>query len=241
MPLLGRKKDKGPKKEGRLRQIINAYKMTREQDPRAGIICLAWAFGVAIVVGVVIGFFISIVSGVIVGILSGSLTWLFVFGRRAEAAAYKRVEGRPGAAGAALGVLKRGWHVQQGVAVTRNQELVHRVVGRPGVILVGEGNPSRVRNLLAVEKKKHARVVGDTPIYDVAVTDHGEDGTVAVRRLSKHITKLPKNITPADMTDVMQRLKALDAMRPPAPLPKGPLPTNPREAKRQARQAMRGR
>ena len=84
-----------------------------------------------------------------------------VFGRRAERAAYAQVEGQPGAAAAALGVLRRGWNVQQAVAVTKNQDLVHRVVGRPGVILVGEGNPARVRHLLGVEKKKHARVVGE--------------------------------------------------------------------------------
>ena len=152
---------------------------------------------------------------------SGFLAWLIVFGRRAERAAYAEVEGRPGAAGAALGILRKGWKVQQAVAVTKNQDLVHRVVGKPGVVLVGEGNVSRVRQLLAVEKKKHARVVGEVPIYDIVVGD-GTEETVTVPQLAKHIQKLPRNITPADITDVMQRLRALDAMRPQIPIPKGP-------------------
>jgi hypothetical protein len=126
--------------------------------------------------------------------------------------------------------------VQQAVAVTKNQDLVHRVVGRPGVILVGEGNPARVRHLLGVEKKKHARVVGEVPIFDILVAENEPDG-VPIKKLSKHVMKLPKNIHPSEVTDVLQRLKALDAMRPQIPMPKGPMPTS----MKQARQSMKGR
>jgi hypothetical protein len=93
-----------------------------------------------------------------------------------------------------------------------------------------------VRNLLGVEKRKHARVAGDAPIYDIVAGD-GSDGTVQVKRLAKHVLKLPRNLRPAEVTDLLQRLKALDASRPPAPLPKGPLPQNARAA----RSMMRGR
>jgi hypothetical protein len=71
-------------------------------------------------------------------------------------------------------------------------------------------------------------------LYDVVVGD-GED-EVPIPKLSKHIMKLPKNIHPADVTDAVQRLKALDAMRPQIPMPKGPMPTT----MKQARAAMRG-
>jgi hypothetical protein len=110
------------------------------------------------------------------------------------------------------------------------------VVGRPGVILIGEGNEARVRHLLGVEKKKHARVVGDAPIYDIVVGD-GSGDTVNVRKLARYIQKLPKAIAPGDITDLLNRLKALDAARPQIPVPKGPMPTS----MKQARQAMRGR
>jgi hypothetical protein len=228
--------DESPKKQGTFRRLIEAYRITKRTDKRIGLICLAWALGVGVVVGAVFWFLIHPLAGIITGVASAPLAFLIVFGRRAERAAYAQLEGQPGAAAAALGVLKRGWHVQTAVAVTKNQDLVHRVVGRPGVVLIGEGNEQRVRHLLGVEKKKHARVVGEVPIYDIVVGDSGADGVVAIRRLSKHVMKLPRNIRPPEVTDVLQRLKALDATRPQIPMPKGPMPTN----LRQARAAMRG-
>ncbi len=231
------KDPKKPKKEGGLRRLRTAYKMTREHDPAVGWISLAWFLGVGLVVGGLFWYFLHPIAGIITGIPAGMLAWLVVFGRRAERSAYARIEGQPGAAAAALGVLKRGWKVQPAVAVTKNQDVIHRVVGRPGVILVGEGNPQRVRNLLAVEKKKHARVVREAPIYDILVGAAGSDEGVPVKQLAKHVRKLPRNIAPAEVTDLLQRLKALDAMRPQMPIPKGPMPTN----MKQARQSMRGR
>lgn len=233
------------KKEGGIRRIVSAYKITKTRDKRVGVICLAWFLGVGLVVGVLLWWLLTWYIAVVGGLMAGSLAWLIVFGRRAERAAYAEVEGRPGAAGAALGILRKGWKVQQAVAVTKNQDLVHRVVGKPGVILVGEGNVGRVRNLLAVEKKKHARVVGDVPIYDIVVGEGdgggGDGDTVTVRALAKHIQKLPRNITPADITDVMQRLRALDAMRPQIPVPKGPMPTSAKQARAAMRGSQRGR
>jgi hypothetical protein len=228
------------KKEGGIRKLIAAYKITKQRDRRVGLVCGAWFLGVGLVIGCLVGFFINPYIGIVLGIASGALAWMIVFGRRAERAAYAEVEGRPGAAGAALGILRKQWTVQQAVAITKSQDLVHRVVGRPGIVLVGEGNPTRVRNLLGVEKKKHARVAGEIPIYDIVVGD-GEDDTVNVRQLARHIQKLPRNIAPADVTDVLQRLRALDAMRPQVPLPKGPMPTSAKQARAAIRGMQRGR
>jgi hypothetical protein len=228
-------KDETAKKQSTIRRLIEAYKITRRTDKRVGLITLAWVVGVGVIVGAVFWFVVHPLAGIITGIPSGILAGLVVFGRRAERAAYAQLEGQPGAAAAALGVLRRGWQVQTAVAVTKNQDLVHRVVGRPGVILVGEGNDARVRHLLGVEKKKHARVAGETPIYDIVVGD-GPD-SVPIKKLAKHVQKLPRNVAPADVTDLLQRLKALDAMRPQIPMPKGPMPTS----MKGARQAMKGR
>jgi len=230
------KKDE-PKKEGTLKRVRHAYKITREHDKAVGWICLAWALAAGLIVGGLFWYFLHPIAGIVTGIPAAMLAWLLVFSRRAERSAYRQIEGQPGAAAAALGVLRRGWNVQPGVAITKSQDVVHRVVGRPGVILVGEGHPQRVRNLLIVEKKKHARVVGATPIYEIVTGDEGGDGVVSVPKLAKHVMKLPKKIQPHEITDLLQRLKALDAMRPQLPVPKGPMPTN----MRAARQAMRGR
>jgi hypothetical protein len=244
--MLGRRKAKDdsvkakPKKESTFRKFRSAYKVTKKRDRWVGLICLAWLLGVGLVIGGLVAWLVGPIFGILIGIPAGMFAWVIVFGRRAERAAYAEVEGQPGAAGAALSILRKGWKTQQAIAVTKNQDLVHRVVGRPGVILVGEGNVARVRNLLSVEKKKHARVVGEVPIYDIIVGD-GKDDTIVVSALAKHIQKLPRNITPADITDVMQRLRALDAMRPQIPIPKGPMPTNAKQARAAMRGSQRGR
>ena len=221
--------------KGRLRQLLQAYKITRTQDKRIGLVLLAWFLGVGVVVGAIGWVLVHPVFGVVMGLLTGLTALLVVFGRRAERAAYAQVEGQTGAAAGALQMLKRGWSVKPAVAFTKNQDVVHRVVGRPGVVLVGEGQATRVRHLLAAEKKKHARVAGEVPVYDIVVGT-GE-GAVPLPRLVRHVRKLPKNIRPGEMTELVQRLRALDAMRPQAPLPKGPVPTSAKGTRR----AMQGR
>ena len=213
-----------PAKGGKLRQIAQAFRITKKSDPRIGWVLLAWFLGVGLVIGFAGWVFLHPVFGVVIGALMGLLAALIVFGRRAERAAYAQVEGQAGAAAGALGMLRRGWSVKPAIAFTKNQDVVHRVVGLPGIVLVGEGNPSRARHLVTAEKKKHARVAPEVPLYDVLVGD--DEGCVPLPRLVKHIRKLPRNIRPAEMTELLQRLKALDAMRPQAPLPHGPMPTS---------------
>jgi len=100
---------------------------------------------------------------------------------------------------------------------------VHRVIGRPGVIFVAEGSPHRIKPLLAQEKKRTARVVGDVPIYDVIVGN--EEGQVPLARLERYLTRLPANITVKQMDSLESRLTALGTRTGAAQMPKGPLPT----------------
>jgi hypothetical protein len=97
---------------------------------------------------------------------------------------------------------------------------VHRVIGRPGIILVAEGAPHRVKSLLAQEKKRTARVAGSTPIYDVIVGN--EEGQVPLKQLQRHIMKLPRNIDAKQMESMEARLAALGSRA--AAMPKGPMP-----------------
>jgi hypothetical protein len=227
-------------KPSRRAQIVQAYKMTKRGDPKIGLVLLGVFLLAALVVGGLGWWLIHPVIGVMLGIPAGLLAAMIVFGKRAEKAAYAQVEGQPGAAAASLGMLRKGWEVKSGVAFTKNQDIVHRVVGRPGIVLVGEGNPNRVRNLLTVEKKKHARMVDEVPIFDIVAGD-GED-EVPIKKLPRHIMKLPRSLRPADVTDVLQRLRALDAMRPQAPVPRGPMPQSAKAARQMMRgQSMRGR
>lgn len=213
-----------PAPSGRLAQIRQAYRVTKQHYPWTGLLLLA----IFLLMGAVAGFagwvWVHPIAGGVFGVLIGLLAAVVVFGRRVEKAAYAQVEGQPGAAAAALQMLRRGWDVKPAVAFTKNQDVVHRVVGRPGIVLVGEGQPNRVRNLLAVERRKHARLAQEAPIHEIVAGD--DEGSVPVRKLSRHVQKLPKAITPGDMTDLLQRLRALDAMRPQAPIPHGPVPTS---------------
>ncbi|HET7328725.1 MAG TPA: DUF4191 domain-containing protein [Nocardioidaceae bacterium] len=235
------KKDKTdqPEKTGRRKQLGQAYRITKQADPHIGLLLLALFTVTFVVVGGLGWLLVHWLVGLIIGLPSALLVTIFVFGRRAEKAAYAQYEGQPGAAGAALGMLRRGWEVKPGISFSKNQDLVHRVVGRPGIVLIGEGHPNRVRNLLVAEKRKHVRVAGEVPVYDIVAGD-GE-GEVPIRKLGRHIMKLPRNLRPAEVTDVVQRLRALDAMRPQVPAPRGPMPTNPRQARAQSRQASKGR
>ena len=229
-----------PEKMSRRRQFVETYRMAKKTDPRLGLL-LVVAFLVAAVVGFAVFWFlpgggvIGLVIAIVGAILFGSLAALIVFGRRAQKAAYGQMEGQPGAAAAALRMLKRGWRTDPAVAFTKQQDVVHRVVGPPGIVLIGEGNPNRVRQLLASERRKHERVVADAPIHDI-VCGNGE-GEVPLPKLARHVQKLGRAVKPAEMTDILNRLKALDANRSAIPMPKGPVPTS----MKGMRQNMRGR
>lgn len=207
---------------GRAAQIRAAYQMTKQADKRIGLV-LAGIGAVTLAVFVLVGLLLGhAIYATVLGIPVALLAMTFVFGKRAERAAITQVEGQAGAAGAVLNALRRGWTVTSPVAVTKNQDVVHRAVGRPGIVLVGEGISGRVVNLLANERRRHARVAPDAPIYEIVAGDG--DGEVPLRKLQRHVMKLPRNLRPSDVTEVNHRLRAI--RQSPIPLPKGPLPKN---------------
>jgi hypothetical protein len=229
------KNDAPEEKTSRLKQILQAYQMTRKSDPKIGLLLAGIFLGIVavfVVVSLVVG---PLMIWLPLGVAIGFLATTIVFGRKVEKAAYSQIEGQAGAAASALQTLRRGWNVAPAVAVTKNQDIVHRVVGRPGIILVGEGQASRVKNLLSAEAKKHNRVAGGAPVTQI-IAGQG-DGEIDIRKLTKHVMKLPAVMQPSEITDLLQRLKALDAVRPQVPMPKGPVPSS----LKGARQAMRGR
>lgn len=211
-----------PEKVGfrqRLKQIGVAFQFTRRHDKWVAPLLLA-AFlvpvAIAVAVAVPTGQWLIIPLGVMVGILVA----LIVFSRRVQKATYAEVEGKPGAAAAILESMRGKWEVTPAIAVTPQQDVVHRVVGRPGIVLLSEGSPHRLRNLLVQEKKKIGRVLPEIPLFDLAVGE-GE-GQVPIRKLQSHLMKMPRTITPKQIGGIEQRLKALGGARP--PIPKGPMP-----------------
>lgn len=155
-----------------------------------------------------------------IGIMMALMLILLVLNFRSNKAMMAEAEGKPGAAAQIIETMRGDWRVTPAVAFNRNQDLVHRIVGRPGVVLVAEGTASRAGGLLAQERKRVGRVVGDTPIYEVLIGD-GE-GQVPLRKLQSHLLKLPRNLKPAQVNAIDGRLKALGGAN--VPIPKGPLP-----------------
>jgi F0F1-type ATP synthase assembly protein I len=215
-----------PEKLGRIAQIRQTFSVTRQSDPNIGWILLGAALGILVLL-IAIGLLVGargwgLTFWVLMGLMLGLLAATIIFGRRAEKAAYAQIEGQPGAAAAVLQTLRGGWFTTPMVGVTKNQDLVHRVVGKPGVVLVGEGQPARVAQLLAVKKKETARWVPDIPIHEIVVGD-GE-GQVTLRKLNRTVMKLPRTLRGPEVTEVRKRLEAMSSAQSPLPIPKGPMP-----------------
>lgn len=231
---LRRKNSTDPKDWGQVRQIFEVYKVTTQHDPKANLF-MGGALVATIVVFTVIGIFLKpwwlyLIFGVLFGVLAAMsvLTW------RAKSATYKRYEGQKGSAEVAMSMLGKEWVKSPVITANRQLDIVHRVVGPAGIVLIGEGDPGRVRAMLATEAKKHEQVKYGVKVTSIVMGDR--DNQVPLDKIADHIKKLPKVIKTAEITDISNRLKALDSMRPKIPLPKGPMPTS-----KGARAAVRGR
>ncbi|MFW0787443.1 DUF4191 domain-containing protein [Gordonia sp. CPCC 206044] len=209
----------------RFKQLWQAFQMQRKEDKRL-IPYMVGLFVLIVAIFVVLGLaFGSVWLLLPLGIVLGLLAAFILFGRRVQRSVYTKAEGQPGAAGWALGNMRGQWRVKQAVTGNAHLDAVHRVIGKPGVILVGEGSPSRVRSLVAQEKKKAARVVGDTPIYEIIVGN--DDGQVPLSKLERHLSKLPTNIDGKRIDALEGRLSALGGRNQQGPgMPKGPIPGN---------------
>ena len=211
---------------GRLKQIRMAAGLVHRSNSRAMPIVFGSALGilaVLVVVGLLTGLAVLLIP---LGVLLGALVGMILFGRFAQAAQYSAIEGQPGAAAAVLENMRGNWTVTHAIAANRNLDVVHRAVGRPGVVLVGEGSPTRLASLLAAEKKRVARVAYEVPIFEFQVGN--EEGQVPISKLQRKVMRLPRNLKPAAVSDLNHRLKAL---QPSLQAPKGPIPRNIRQPK----------
>ena len=183
---------------------------------------LAIFLGATALIAVPVGLIFNWLTGLLIGLPVGLLAMTYWFSRRAMNAAYSQIEGQTGAAVAVIQQMRGNWSISPAVAVTKSSDIVSRVVGRPGVILVGEGPAQRVTHLLANERKKTARWLPEVPIYEIQVgTDPDQ---LSVAKVQRELNKLPRALRPAEVTDVRRRLDALSAKDSPVPIPKGPLP-----------------
>ncbi|MBO0864742.1 MAG: DUF4191 domain-containing protein, partial [Mycobacterium sp.] len=199
---------KAAAKERRV-QLWQAFNIQRKEDKRL-LPYMIGAFLLIVAVSVAVGLWaggFTTITMIPLGVVLGGLVASIIFGRRAQRSVFRKAEGQTGAAAWALDNMRGKWRVTPGVAATGNFDAVHRVIGRPGVILVAEGSAARIKPLLAQEKKRTARLVGDVPIYDIVVGNG--DGEVPLAKLERHLTRLPANITAKQMDSLESRLAAL--------------------------------
>ena len=104
--------------------------------------------------------------------------------------------------------------------------MVHLIIGRPGVILLGEGNPSRVRGLISQERRRLAKVIGNTDLRDFTIGN--AEGQIPLPKLQMTLLKLPRTITAKEVNALDTRITALSS-RP--VMPKGAIPKNMRPPK----------
>lgn len=221
---LRKKNSTDPKDWGRIRQMVEAYKRTREIDSSV----TWWMLGgglVGFALVAVIGILLSIAwwAWVPLGLLTGLLVAMWALTRKAQSAMYTRYKGQPGSAEVALQSLnKKKYSYEIAISATRDLDVVHRVVGPGGIILIAEGQPGRARKLMGTEAQRHAQVSYGTPITEIMLGD--ADNQVALDRLHKHIQRMPKVLAPYQITEIQARIKALGTKRG-MPVPKGPMPS----------------
>ncbi|MGB3763128.1 MAG: DUF4191 domain-containing protein [Ornithinimicrobium sp.] len=242
----GRRRKSDPNKVGRLKQMRQVFTMTRKHDP-SSVWLMGLAFLLVLLVALLLGWaFDQVIYFGILGIPTAFLAALIVLSRRAEKAAFSQIEGQPGASGAVLGSLRRGWFYDKepiaaeaggkmrGMRDLNNAAMVFRAVGRPGVVLITEGPKGPAGRLALAEKRRATRATGDAvPVHVLRVGQ--DEGDIRLSKLVRSMNKLDKKISKDEAIAVQRRLKAMGSSKPPVPAG-----VDPRKA-RVDRKSMRGR
>lgn len=204
---------------GRLKQIGMVFQITTRQD--------RWFLPLA-VAAVVLPLALTVLAiaagagwlWVPLGLMLALLALLIVLNVRSSRVFMTMAEQQPGAVASIVERMRGDWRVTPAISSTTQMDMVHLVLNRRGVILLGEGEPQRVKGMLAQEKRRLSKVIGTAPLYDFMI-GHGED-QVPLRKLRIRLTRLPpKAMTGKDVNSLDRRLKALSA-RP--RMPKGAIP-----------------
>jgi len=204
----------------RLKQIGTVFTFTAKRD-KLFIPLVAAAVVVPLAVSITAAFLHAGLLWITVGITLALVGVLVVLNVRSNKVMMAEAEGQPGAAASIVENMRGDWRVTPALASTTQFDMVHLVIGRSGVILLGEGNPQRVRLLISQEKRRLTKVIGSAEMRDYIV-GNGE-GELPLRKLRTTLTRLPRTVTGKDVNALDRRLKALTAK---PQLPKGAIPKN---------------
>lgn len=212
-------RSKSEKEPGRIKQMWQVFQMTRRSDP-AIVWYLILAFIVPVAASVVLSVALSrdniigIVLYVVAGLLGGLLLVLVVLGRRAERAAYTQISGQPGAVGAVLkNGLRRSWiGNEEPVGFSpKTKDAVYRAVGKPGVVLIGEGPRSRTQPMLDKERANVARLLPNVPVYQLHVGPDAD--SVPLYKVPAALRKFKNKLTKAEVQQIDKRLTSVGKVK----------------------------
>ena len=222
------------KEPGRFRQLVDVFKRTVQLDKAS----LWWILaGVALPIVASVFMALTFTGGVLgwilwilVGITTGLMLGMIILGRRAEKAAYSTLEGRAGAVGAVLRApLRRQFRgSDEPISINpRTLSAVYRIVGAPGVVLIGEGLRSDLNHLMETERKRVAKVASGVPIHAIWVT--ADSNGTNIREVVKTLNKMKRTLSRAEVKAVHARLATMTLA---VPIPKGIDPRKVRASRR---------
>lgn len=210
---------------------VDAYTVTARTYPWVG-----WAMGSLVI--------ITMAVAITVGVLRGGLVWTLISGvlfavmlallllvMLVRPATYKQLDGTTGAVYSVVGQT-RGWMVDEMPAqITKEGDIVWRLIGRPGVVLISEGPPSRALSLLQTERKTVSRIVTNVPV--IIIQSGHESGQVPLAKLPGKLRRLKNKLTKQEIPAVANRLTAVGTKT--TQIPRGVDPKNPRMNRRALR------
>ena len=212
-------RSKPEKEPGRIKQMWQVFQMTRRSDP-----AIVWFLIIAFIVPIAIATVLSVVLSrdniigiilyVVAGVLGGLLLALVILGRRAERAAYSQIAGQPGAVGAVLkNGLRRSWiGNEEPVGFSpKTKDAVYRAVGKPGVVLIGEGPRSRTQPMLDKERANVARLLPNVPIYQLHVGPDAD--SVPLYKVPAALRKFKNKLTKAEVQQIDKRLTSVGKVK----------------------------
>ncbi|MBR7838202.1 DUF4191 domain-containing protein [Actinospica durhamensis] len=230
--------DLTPPPSGWLAQLRYAYTLTKKLDSKLTVALLGWGLGVGVVVFLLLflllfgGSIAGLVFGIVFGIIGALLAATMTLNRRVQRAQYKQIDGQPGAAYSVIESdrrIKKNWALTPVVQVNRQQDAVHRLIGRGGIVLIAEGDPARTKQLVSAERKAVARYLGpDVKVDEIVVGPDEEAGQVPLNKLVQLLAKRAYRKQQLTSTQAMEYSRRLEAIAsktgPMANMPKGPLP-----------------
>lgn len=212
------------KKTNTLVAVIRIYGRTLRGDKKARL-PVAIGFLAPIAAGILAANTISAdnlfgqISWYVIGVLGALLATMLLLNRPAERMQLAQYANTPGATMLILkSLLKRSFRgTEEPVGVNpRGQEMVFRIVGTPGIVVLAEGNRNAVRNLVEEQRRIAQKVANGVPLHVIYVGT-GEH-QVSLANLSRTVLKLKTALNRREIRETHNRLSSMGLR---LPLPKG--------------------